>query len=159
MPSTTLSFHPLQHVADEIIPQLVQGIKATMNNPDNPAAQIQLINAAQDMLQPGGKLVTCAKSAAPTVEDQAAAMGLQNTAKNLSAALQELRAAASKAQDACGSQEIDGALDQVRALEKELEEIKRTAQAGRLMPLPGETVSHKECWVNLKSFQAKCSEM
>ena len=66
-----------KHVADESIPKLVQGIKATMNNPENPASQIQLINAAHDMLAPGGKLVTSAKSNVPTVTDQASAMGLQ----------------------------------------------------------------------------------
>ena len=66
------------------------------------------------MLQPGGKLVINSKAAVPTVQDQAAAMSLTNAAKNTAAALAELRAAAGKAQDACGSSELDGALDQVK---------------------------------------------
>ena len=65
------------------------------------------------MLQPGGKLVTNAKAAVPTVEDVAASMALTTASKNLSAALAELRTAAGKAQDACGSLDIDTALNQV----------------------------------------------
>ena len=39
-----------QEIADTTIPQLVQGIRATMTAPDSGAAQMQLINAAQNML-------------------------------------------------------------------------------------------------------------
>lgn len=92
-------------------------------------------------LQPGGKLVSSAKAAVPTVGDQAAAMSLTNASKNLATALTELRSALSKAQEACGSLEIDGALDQVHALERDLELIRTTAQNGQLVPLPGEDVS------------------
>ena len=53
--------------------------------------------------------------------------------------MQELRAAAEKAQETCGSLEIDGAIDQVHTLRRELEEIRKTATMGRLVPLPGET--------------------
>ena len=46
----------LQVVADEAIPRLVYGIKGTMNDPEDPEAQMVLIAAAQDMLQVGGML-------------------------------------------------------------------------------------------------------
>lgn len=47
-----LFFHfILQVVSDESIPKLVQGLKATVQNPDSPAAQMVLINASQDILQ------------------------------------------------------------------------------------------------------------
>ena len=64
-----------------------------------------------------------------------------NAAKSMATALAELRAATTKAQEACGTLEIDGALDQVRAMSKALEEIKHAAASGSLVPLPGETVS------------------
>ena len=57
--------------------------------------------------------MTSAKAAVPTVEDQASSMALTHSAKNLSAALAELRTAAGKAHDACGSMDIDSALNQV----------------------------------------------
>ena len=59
----------------------------------------------------------------------------------MAAALAELRAVTSRAQNACGSLEIDGALDQVKNLERELDEVKKTAARGELYPLPGESVS------------------
>ena len=44
-----LSSH-LQHVADNVIPKLVQGIKGTMNNPDSVQHQLSLISSAQEMV-------------------------------------------------------------------------------------------------------------
>ncbi len=82
-----------------------------------------------------------AKAATPTVTDQALQMSLSNAAKNMAYALAELRAASAKAQESCGALEIDGALDQVRYLEKELEQAKKMAINGELRPLPGESVS------------------
>lgn len=138
--SLVLCPYSFQSVADQNIPKLVQGIKGTMASPESAAAQLVLISAAQDMIQPGTRLVTGSKSAVPTITDQPTSMALTNAAKNLGAALAELRAASSKAQEACGSLEIDGAMDQVKSHERELLEIKKTAAAGRLVPLPGETV-------------------
>lgn len=46
--------------------------------------------------QPGSKMVTSAKSAVPTVADQAAAMQLGQCAKNLATCLAELRTATQK---------------------------------------------------------------
>jgi len=66
-----------------------------------------------DAPQPCGKMLASAKSAVPTVGDQSAALSLANAAKNLAAALAELRSVAGKAQDACVSLEIDVALEQV----------------------------------------------
>lgn len=48
------------------------------------------------VLQPGSKMVTSAKSAVPTVADQAAAMQLGQCAKNLATCLAELRTATQK---------------------------------------------------------------
>ena len=63
--------------------------------------------------------------------------------------MQELRAAAEKAQETCGSLEIDGAIDQVHTLRRELEEIRKTATMGRLVPLPGETAEN--CAIQLST--------
>lgn len=47
-----------------------------------------------------------------------------------------------QAQEACGPLEIDNALSMVRGLEKDMQEAKASAEAGKLKPLPGETVRH-----------------
>ena len=85
------------------------------------------------------RILDAAKAAVLTVGDQSAALALYNAAKNLATALVELRAAAYKAQEACTSLKTDSALDQVHQLERELVKMRRTADARRLVPLPGET--------------------
>uniref|UniRef100_A0A8D2MK94 Talin 1 n=1 Tax=Zonotrichia albicollis TaxID=44394 RepID=A0A8D2MK94_ZONAL len=122
------------------IPMLVQGVRGSQSQPDSPSAQLALIAASQNFLQPGGKMVAAAKATVPTITDQASAMQLSQCAKNLAAALAELRTAAQKAQEACGPLEIDSALGLVQSLERDLQEAKAAARDGKLKPLPGETM-------------------
>ncbi|XP_031433991.1 talin-1 isoform X2 [Clupea harengus] len=126
-------------VADQI-PMLVQGVRGSQSQPDSPSAQLTLIGAGQNFLQPGAKMVTAAKATVPTIGDQASAMQLSQCAKNLASALAELRTAAQKAQEACGPLELDNALALVRGLEKDMREAKASAAEGKLRPLPGETL-------------------
>ncbi|KAM6293929.1 LOW QUALITY PROTEIN: talin-1-like [Aegotheles albertisi] len=126
-------------VADQI-PMLVQGVRGSQSQPDSPSAQLALVAASQNFLQPGGKMVAAAKATIPTITDQASAMQLSQCAKNLAAALAELRTAAQKAQEACGPLEIDSALGLVQSLERDLQEAKAAAHDGKLKPLPGETM-------------------
>nr|XP_023649582.1 talin-1-like [Paramormyrops kingsleyae] len=126
-------------VADQI-PMLVQGVRGSQSQPDSPSAQLALIGASQNFLQPGAKMVTAAKATVPTISDQASAMQLSQCAKNLANALGELRTAAQRAQEACGPLEIDSALTVVRGLERDMQEAKASAAEGRLRPLPGETL-------------------
>uniref|UniRef100_A0A8C2DNS9 Talin 1 n=1 Tax=Cyprinus carpio TaxID=7962 RepID=A0A8C2DNS9_CYPCA len=126
-------------VVDQI-PQLVQGVRGSQAQPDSPSAQLALIGASQNFLQPGAKMVTAAKATVPTISDQASAMQLSQCSKNLASALAELRTAAQKAQEACGPLEIDNALTMVRGLERDMQEAKASAAEGKLRPLPGETL-------------------
>ncbi|XP_043934374.1 talin-1 [Protopterus annectens] len=126
-------------VADQI-PSLVQGVRGSQSQPDSPSAQLALISASQNFLQPGAKMVTAAKAAVPTIADQASAMQLSQCSKNLATALAELRTAAQKAQEACGPLEIDAALSLIRNLEKNMQEAKSAAAEGKLLPLPGESM-------------------
>uniref|UniRef100_A0A8C6ZG80 Talin 1 n=1 Tax=Nothoprocta perdicaria TaxID=30464 RepID=A0A8C6ZG80_NOTPE len=131
---------PLPLVVADQIPMLVQGVRGSQSQPDSPSAQLALIAASQNFLQPGGKMVAAAKATVPTITDQASAMQLSQCAKNLAAALAELRTAAQKAQEACGPLEIDSALGLVQSLERDLQEAKAAARDGKLKPLPGETM-------------------
>ncbi|XP_048113123.1 talin-2 [Alosa alosa] len=126
-------------VADHI-PQLVQGMRSSQAQPEDLGAQLSLIIASQNFLQPGSKMVASAKSAVPTVTDQAAAMQLGQCAKNLATCLAELRTAAQKAHEACGPLEIDSALNTVQTLKNELQDAKKSAMEGQLKPLPGESL-------------------
>ncbi|KAM7414584.1 hypothetical protein PAMA_019411 [Pampus argenteus] len=126
-------------VAD-CIPQLVQGMRSSQAQPEELGAQLALIMASQSFLQPGSKMVTSAKSAVPTVTDQAAAMQLGQCAKNLATCLAELRTATQKAHEACGPLEIDSALKTVQTLKSELQDAKMSVIDSQLKPLPGETL-------------------
>uniref|UniRef100_A0A4W6CAG1 Talin 2 n=1 Tax=Lates calcarifer TaxID=8187 RepID=A0A4W6CAG1_LATCA len=131
--------HSCKAVADSI-PQLVQGMRSSQAQPEELGAQLVLIMASQSFLQPGSKMVTSAKSAVPTVADQAAAMQLGQCAKNLATCLAELRTATQKAHEACGPLEIDSALKTVQTLKSELQDAKMSVIDGQLKPLPGETL-------------------
>uniref|UniRef100_A0A8C7ZN04 Talin 2a n=1 Tax=Oryzias sinensis TaxID=183150 RepID=A0A8C7ZN04_9TELE len=126
-------------VADHI-PQLVQGVRSSQAKPEDLSAQLALIIASQNFLQPGSKMVTSAKSSVPTVTDQAAAMQLGQCAKNLATCLAELRTAAQKAHEACGPMEIDSALTAIQTLRSELQDAKLAATTTQLKPLPGESL-------------------
>uniref|UniRef100_A0A8C9Z334 Talin 2 n=1 Tax=Sander lucioperca TaxID=283035 RepID=A0A8C9Z334_SANLU len=122
------------------IPQLVQGMRSSQAQPEELGAQLALIMASQSFLQPGSKMVTSAKSAVPTVADQAAGMQLGQCAKNLATCLAELRTATLKAHEACGPLEIDSALKTVQTLKSELQDAKMSVIDSQLKPLPGETL-------------------
>ncbi|XP_061881025.1 talin-2a isoform X2 [Entelurus aequoreus] len=126
-------------VADHI-PQLVQGVRSSQAKPDDLSAQLALIIASQNFLQPGSKMVTSTKSSVPTVTDQAAAMQLGQCAKNLATCLAELRTVAQKAHEACGPMEIDSALTAIQTLKNELQDARLAAGNLQLKPLPGESL-------------------
>ncbi|KAG7517328.1 talin-2 isoform X1, partial [Solea senegalensis] len=126
-------------VADHM-PQLNQGVRGSQAKPEDLSAQLALIIASQNFLQPGSKMVTSAKSSVPTVTDQAAAMQLGQCAKNLATCLAELRTSAQKAHEACGPMEIDSALTAIQTLRSELQDAKLAAVNAQLKPLPGETL-------------------
>ncbi|XP_034725644.1 talin-2a isoform X2 [Etheostoma cragini] len=126
-------------VADHI-PQLVQGVRGSQAKPEDLSAQLGLIIASQNFLQPGSKMVTSAKSSVPTVTDQAAAMQLGQCAKNLATCLAELRTSAQKAHEACGPMEIDSALTAIQTLRNELQDAMLAAVNDQLKPLPGESL-------------------
>jgi talin len=55
------------------IPSLVEGVKGTLSNPENPAAQLNLINASEQFLQvsewPSGHMFQYGKRAWPMNAD------------------------------------------------------------------------------------------
>ncbi|XP_058461814.1 talin-2 isoform X3 [Malaya genurostris] len=127
-----------QAVADQI-PRLVAGVKNTLSRPDDPNAQLGLIDAAEMFLEPGAQVAQSARDLQPTVMDQAASQQLSRCALNLSHSIHDLRSAAHRAREACGGNELDTALEAVRNLRSVLNDTRRAGQEGNLRPLPGET--------------------
>ncbi|XP_012276723.1 talin-1 isoform X2 [Orussus abietinus] len=122
------------------IPQLVAGVKGTLAHPDDAAAQLSLINASEQFLQPGSSVVKAARAVLPTVTDQASAMQLNESSQQLGSCLADLRSAVTRAREACGGLELDVAEELIDSLRDELREFHRAVEAATLKPLPGETI-------------------
>lgn len=123
-------------VVQSHIPHLIQAVKQSSSNPDNPSAQLNLINASQQFLQPGNKLVTSARSIIPTVTDGSTSLQLSKSSQALGSSLAELRAASGRARDACGAAlEMQAALENIQSIQSEVKGMTK----GGVRLLPGET--------------------
>lgn len=121
------------------IPHLVSGVKGTQALPDVPTAQLNLINASEQFLQPGTAVIKAARAVLPTVTDQASAMQLNDSSQQLGSSLADLRSAVTRAREACGGLELDAAEELINSLKDELGEFYRAVEAASLRPLPEET--------------------
>lgn len=127
-----------QTVSD-YIPRLVNGMKVVADHPNEPSAQLCLIEASETFIEPGSQLANSARGQVPTVYDSNAATHLSRSALNLSQSIHELRTSAARARDACGGHELESALEAVSNLRDVLNDTRRAAAEGALRPLPGET--------------------
>ncbi|XP_076808289.1 talin-2-like isoform X3 [Clavelina lepadiformis] len=125
------------------VPRLLQGIHAAYEDPDNTSAQQNLINASNDFVLPGTKMVGYSKAVVPTVSDQSTALQLANCTKKLALSIAELKTAAVKASEVCGPSGIDAALESVRGLDRQLSDYCNDAKNGKLQSLPGQSM--KSC--------------
>ena len=80
-----------KNVAD-LIPKVVQGIRGCMVKPDSFSSQANLLNACEDFLGPATRLASLAKASVPTVHNQSQTSHLNNSSKQLTQALIDLRA-------------------------------------------------------------------
>ena len=108
-------------------------------NPESAMAQLNLITNAHTFLEPSIRLEQSTRSALPTVEDQSASLQLSNASRQMANALKDLKACVGRAQQVCGSLEIEVTADVIDELRKELEEFRVAADAFDLKPLPGES--------------------
>jgi talin len=128
-----------QTCADQI-PKLISGVKNTLSQPDDPFAQLGLIESAENFLEPGTQAAVSARDLTPSVMDQAASQQLSRSALSLAQSIHDLRSAAARAREACGGQELESALEAVKNLRSVLADTKRASIENTLRPLPGETV-------------------
>ncbi|XP_017861648.1 PREDICTED: talin-2 isoform X3 [Drosophila arizonae] len=130
-----------KRVADTI-PRLVTSVKTTRAQPDDAHAQLNLIEAAEQFIEPALQVSKSSRALRPTVTDIPSATQLSKSALHLGQAVSELHSVAQRARDACGGQELESALEAVRKLHHVLDDTRQTALAGQLRPLPGETVEN-----------------
>ncbi|KAL0267697.1 UNVERIFIED_CONTAM: hypothetical protein PYX00_009891 [Menopon gallinae] len=126
----------------DALPRLAEGVKGSLADPDNPSAQLNLINASEQFLQPGARVVQSARAVLPTVSDQASALQLSNNSQQLATSLNDLRTAIDKAREVCGGMDneaLTSASQLIQSLKVELEAFYKAAMRNDLRPLPGET--------------------
>ncbi|XP_070071261.1 talin-2 isoform X2 [Drosophila takahashii] len=128
-----------KRVADTI-PRLVTSLKTTRAQPDDPNAQLNLIEAAEQFIEPALQVSKSSRALQPTVTDIPSATQLSKGALHLGQCVSELHSVAQRARDACGGQELESALEEVRKLHDVLDDTRQAALAGQLRPLPGQTV-------------------
>ncbi|KAL9904952.1 talin-1 isoform X1 [Glossina fuscipes] len=128
--------------AADTIPRLVTTVKTTRSNPDDYNAQFNLIEAAEQFIEPAVQVSRAARALQPTVTDIPVATQLSKSALSLGQTVSELNSAALRAREACGGQELESALEAVRNLHNVLDDTRKAAQSGTLRPLPGETVEN-----------------
>lgn len=133
--------HLLQdcRTAAEMIPRLVNGVKTSLQNPDDANAQLGLIEASEQFIEPGTHVSASARAFHPTVQDHAASQLLSRCALNLTHSIHELGSAAARARDACGGQELESAIEAINNLRNVLNDTRDASNTNQLRPLPGET--------------------
>lgn len=127
-----------REVADAI-PRLVGGVKLSLQHPDDPCAQLGLIEAAEQFTEPGTNVSSSARAFYPTVQDRQASQQLSRSAQNLTYSVHELGSAAARAREACGGQELESAVAAINNLRNVLNDTREAAIENHLRPLPGET--------------------
>lgn len=128
--------------AADTIPRLVTSVKTTRSSPDDPNAQLNLIEAAEQFIEPAIQVSRSARALQPTVTDIPSATQLSKSALYLGQTVSELNSAAQRAREACGGQELESALEAVRNLHNVLDDTRKAAQSGSIRPLPGETIEN-----------------
>lgn len=111
-----------------MIPKLVMAIRETRRDPEDPLAQLELINVCMDFVQPCEQLLRSSKSMSPTVSDAALQSALEGSVQQLTTALHELKQCLSKSEQICRHLDQDGAIERVRRLRLEAEEMERSAR-------------------------------
>lgn len=123
----------------DTIPRLVSSIKMTISHPDDPSAQLGLIEASETFIDVGTNTTSSARALQPSIGDNQALQQLAKTTHNFTQTLHELRSASTRAREACGGGELESALDAVSNLRNVLNDTRKAAQSNSLRPLPGET--------------------
>ncbi|GLV39682.1 rhea [Carabus blaptoides fortunei] len=121
------------------IPPLLDAVKVSAAQPQDTAAQLGLIDAAEQFLQPASHVVQCSRAVLPTVTDQSTSRQLSNSSQQLSSSLGDLRESLQRARTACHGLGLDAAAQLIHDLRAELEEFQRAVDAHQLRPLPGES--------------------
>ncbi|GAM22112.1 hypothetical protein SAMD00019534_052870 [Acytostelium subglobosum LB1] len=121
------------------IADLVNSINVSQSRPNDISAQNQLIEKVKVAAPIAYQLVADAKGVIPRVQDPILKSDLTNSANTASDALKALLDSIQDLSSTVGQQDFDEALEQVQALEADMEAQSYAAQSGLLQNIPGQT--------------------
>eukprot|EP01132_Coremiostelium_polycephalum_P006635 gene6635-8208_t len=126
--------------AAQAVANLLNAITNSQNNPNDISAQNNLIEVAKTSAPIAYTMVASAKASIPHVSDSISKTDMTNSSTNASDAIKALLDSISELTSAVGQQDFDDALEQVQALEADMESSALSVQAGiGIQPMPGQT--------------------
>uniref|UniRef100_A0A0X3PHC1 Talin-1 n=1 Tax=Schistocephalus solidus TaxID=70667 RepID=A0A0X3PHC1_SCHSO len=139
------NYHILEdaRVVNELTPKLVAAIRYVRSHPDDPLAQLELICACQQVVEPCSILARSSRSMAPTVSDPSLQSTLELSMSQMVVAVETLRACLGRAAPIARQLQMDGALARLLRLIRESEETESSARAGSLTALPDDKVEDR----------------
>lgn len=126
-------------MANKAIQDLLNALRQAANEPQNPEAQLRLLQAAQRALMPVSQIVAATKRVAPGVIDPNQKQALNYAANSLTDHLQKLMNAIKSVSELEGQQELEEALEQFEATNADLDAAEFAAQGGFLVAPPGQS--------------------
>ena len=126
-------------MANKAIQDLLNALRQAANEPQNPDAQLRLLQAAQRALMPVSQIVAATKRVAPGVIDANQKQALNYSANSLTDHLQKLMNAIKNVSELEGQQELEEALEQFEATNADLDAAEFAAQGGFLVAPPGQS--------------------
>ncbi|VDL91083.1 unnamed protein product [Schistocephalus solidus] len=139
------NYHILEdaRVVNELTPKLVAAIRYVRSHPDDPLAQLELICACQQVVEPCSILARSSRSMAPTVSDPSLQSTLELSMSQMVVAVETLRACLGRAAPIARQLQMDGALARLLRLIRESEETESSTRAGSLTALPDDKVEDR----------------
>lgn len=126
-------------MANKAIQDLLNALRQAAAEPQNPDAQLRLLQAAQRALMPVSQIVAATKRVAPGVIDANQKQALNYAANSLTDHLQKLMNAIKNVSELEGQQELEEALEQFEATNADLDAAEFAAQGGFLVAPPGQS--------------------
>ncbi|CAF3892804.1 unnamed protein product, partial [Rotaria magnacalcarata] len=121
-------------VIADLIPHIVQSIRACMITPDSYACQSNLLNTCEDFLGPATHLTNLINAILPSIQDQSQILQLTNSSKQLSHGLNDLRPCLNRAQELCYSTPLDteAIVESIELLDRQLKNVKQQINDGNV---------------------------
>lgn len=126
-------------VATDYTSTLVNGVKASIANPNDSKSQVNLIDISEQFIDAGNNVASSARAFYPTVRNHTVSQQLSENSINLTHSINDLTSAARRAREACSGQELESAIDCINNLRNILNDTRGAYINKELRPLPNET--------------------